>query len=229
MRFQWPAAQTETPIVELVSQHFATGERDRMVALFERQVADVQEALGASVLGSFTVAGQPDRFIWMRGFSDMAARRAALGRPNTGAGWPLVPDPYNAKPAPEDEVHLLRAVTPEHGVAGLRRLPRTGEVIDSQPYTLVISEVRYQEWIGSFHLWSRLFLRKAGADPLASFATLEQFNDLPEVPVSRDRTMHVALIAGDMPLPPLPSELRDRLRGEPEILTLVPTARSRLR
>ena len=41
--------------------------------------------------------------------------------------------------------------------------------------------------------------------------------------------MHVALIAGDVPLPQLPSELRERLRGEPEILTLVPTARSRLR
>lgn len=229
MHVQWPAARAGTPIVELLSQHFGTGDGNRMVALFERQVADVQEALGVSVLGSFTVKGQPERFIWMRGFSDMAARRAALGRPNTGAGWPLRPDPHHAKPSPGDEVHLLRAVTPEHGVTGLRRLPRIGETVASQPYTMVISEVRYQEWIGSFHLWSRLFLRKAGADPLASFATLEQFNDLPDVPVSRDRTMHVALIAGDVPLPQLPRELRDRLRGEPEILTLVPTARSRLR
>lgn len=229
MRFQWPAAQTDTPIVELLSQRFPTGDRDRMVALFERQVADVQEALGVSVVGSFTVVGQPDRFIWMRGFSDMAARRTVLGLPNSGAGWPLRPDPQIALPAPGDEVHLVRAVTPQSGVSGLRRLPRIGETVAAQPYTLVISEVRYQEWIGSFHLWSRLFLRKAGADPLASFATLEQFNDLPSVPVSQDRTMHVALIAGAVPLPPLPRELRDRLRGEPEVLTLLPTARSRLR
>ena len=98
--FSGQPPRAETPIVELVSQRFAAGERDRMVALFERQVADVQEALGASVLGSFTVKGQPDRFIWMRGFSDMAARRAALGRPNTGAGWPL-----QAGPAPSPIRH----------------------------------------------------------------------------------------------------------------------------
>ena len=165
----------------------------------------------------------------MRGFADMEARRAALGRPNTGADWPLRQEPGVTAVSPHDEVHLVRAVTPQNGVPGLRNRPRSGGTAESQPYTMVISEVRYQEWIGSFHLWSRLFLRKAGADPLASFATLEQVNDLPSVPVSQDRTMHVALIAGAVSLPPLPAELRDQLRRAPEILTLVPTARSRLR
>ena len=63
-----------------------------------------------------------------------------------------------------------------------------------EPLTALISELRFPEQIGNYHLWLRLLLRKAGIDPLAAFATLEAVNDVPAVPVVRNRSQHIALM-----------------------------------
>jgi len=67
-----------------------------------------------------------------------------------------------------------------------------------------------------------LLLRKAGLDPLAAFATLEAANDVPAVPVLRNRTHHIALLPAGGKVPDLPPELRNALRFSPEILELEP-------
>jgi len=78
--------------------------------------------------------------------------------------------------------------------------------------------------------WLRLFLRKAGCDLLASFGTLAAENTYPRLVVWENRPVHVALLAGEGgAVPPLPPELRNALRTEPELLVLHPTARSHLR
>lgn len=89
-------------------------------------------------------------------------------------------------------------------------------------YTALVSELRFAEQIGNYHLWLRLMLRKAELDPLAAFATLESVNDVPAVPVIRNRTHHIAILPQGGGVPPLPAELRDMLRYPPEILGLSP-------
>jgi hypothetical protein len=49
-----------------------------LIALFEREFLDTQEATGMRVLGQFRDLDAPDRFVWLRGFPDMAQRRASL-------------------------------------------------------------------------------------------------------------------------------------------------------
>ncbi|NKF15191.1 hypothetical protein, partial [Rhizobium phaseoli] len=84
----------------------------------------------------------------------------------------------------------------------------------------MISEVKFQEQVGNYHLWLRLLLRKAGTDPIAAFATLEAVNDVPAVPVVRHRSHHVALMRFGGRVPELPADLRGMLRYAPEVLTL---------
>ena len=59
-------------------------------------------------------------------------------------------------------------------------------------------------------------------DPLAAFATLESVNDVPAVPVVRNKTHHIALVPQSGNVPQLPPELRDMLRYPPEVLSLSP-------
>ena len=40
--------------------------------LFERELLEGQEAIGMTVVGQFHDLNNPDRFVWLRGFSDMA-------------------------------------------------------------------------------------------------------------------------------------------------------------
>lgn len=78
------------------------------------------------------------------------------------------------------------------------------------------------------HNWLRLFLRKEAMDPIASFATLLAANNLPALPVWRDRHAHLALMRYSGRLPELPRELRAALRRPSELLVLTPTPGSAL-
>ena len=231
MNYQWTETGTHAPIVELRRYTLHPGRRDELISLFEQEFVEPQEALGARVLGTFRVEGAEQSFVWLRGFADMRARKAALEGFYGGDVWRAHRDAANATMIDSDDVHLLRAIAPADGlpIGGLRRPPAGGER-PAQPYGLLVSELRYPEFVGNYHLWLRLFLRKAGRDPVASLATLAAENNFPRLPVWQNRPVHVALLAGDAVLPPLPPELGAMLRdGAPRLLCLAPTARSLLR
>ena len=224
MTYQWLQEEALTPVVELRNYRLAPGRRDRYIARFEEELIAPQEAVGAHVLGSFTLESDPDRFVWLRGFSHLAIRRVALESFYGGTAWRA------ARGAAETElvdggVDLLRTITPAEGLVAARRERQPGPPLR---HTLLVSELRYPEWVGTYHLWLRLFLRKAGADPLASFATVPAENNYPAQPVT-NRQVHVALLRSAAPLPALPRELGNMLRMPPQTLVLTPTRRSRLR
>ena len=228
MNYQW--IETRNPIVELRHYTLHPGRRDELIALFEDRFIEAQETAGAAVLGTFRVEGADDSFIWLRGFPDLPARKAALENFYGGPVWSAHREAANATMIDSDDVHLLRAIAPAEGLppGGLRHPPQGAEW-PAQRYRLLVSELRYPELVGNYHLWLRLFLRKAGADPLASFATLPAENNFPALPVWKNRHVHVALLQDAGRLPALPVELRGMLRQAPELLSLQPTARSLLR
>jgi hypothetical protein len=229
MTFQWIANDVQTPIVELRRYSFVPGRRDEFVELFEERFIEAQEAVGARIPGMFRIEGVPDKLVWLRGFTHYEARKTALEGFYTSPIWQFYRDACNATLTDNDDVHLLRAIAPEGGIALGRRRPGLGERIPAASYRLLISELRYPEALGNFHLWLRLFLRKAGCDPLASFGTLAAENNYPRLPVWERRPVHVALLPGEVAAPDFPLELRNMLRWEPEQLVLHPTARSQLR
>ncbi|HEV7277776.1 MAG TPA: NIPSNAP family protein [Devosiaceae bacterium] len=225
MTQHWTQTDSRTvyPIVEFRRYTTRPGTRDRLIALFEERLVAPQEAAGARILGSFTVAGSPESFVWLRGFADMRTRQAALQAFYEGPVWMAYRDAANACIADSDDVHLLRAIAPNGGL-GPDAMPTAGR----RSYLAMLSELRFPEGIGNYHNWLRLFLRKEGMDPLASFATLLATNSYPRLPVHQNRSVHLALMPFIGRLPELPRELRAALRQQPELLVLEPTAGSAL-
>jgi len=214
MNFQWMSQNAPCPIVEFHDLRTEKFKSDRYLSLLDDQLTAPLLAAGVSRLGHFRVENHPERLILLRGFASMPARRRALTAFHTSADWAR----HRAEATGlirDERVLLTRAVTPGDGIRTLQT---------TEPLIAMISEVRFAEQLGNYHLWLRLLLRKAGMDPIAGFATLEAVNDLPAVPVVRNRSQHVALML--MPrggrLPDMPPDLRGMLRYSPEVLTLEP-------
>ncbi len=109
-------------IFELRQYTLHPGRRDELIDLFERELIAPQEEAGMRILGQFRDLDDPDRFVWMRSFPDMDARREALARFYGGPIWKAHRDAANATMIDSDDVLLLRLVDP------LRGLPRTARI-----------------------------------------------------------------------------------------------------
>ena len=75
------------PIVELRQYTLHAGGREVLIDLFERAFVEAQEAVRIRVIGTFRDLDDPNRFVWLRGFPDMAARAKSLEAFYSGAAW----------------------------------------------------------------------------------------------------------------------------------------------
>ncbi|MGH7572720.1 MAG: NIPSNAP family protein [Gemmatimonadota bacterium] len=95
-------------VVEFRNYRLRPGVREAFIGYFEERFLDSQEDAGMRVLGQFRLVGEPDRFVWIRGFEDMASRRQALERFYGGPYWERWKGPANDMMVEWDRVHLLR-------------------------------------------------------------------------------------------------------------------------
>ncbi|MEU1282513.1 NIPSNAP family protein [Streptomyces sp. NPDC005805] len=95
-------------IVELRQYTLRPGARDTLIELFEREFVAGQEAVGITLGGRFRDLDDPDRFVWLRAFPDMAHRRRALEAFYSGPVWLAHRDAANAAMTDSDDVLLLR-------------------------------------------------------------------------------------------------------------------------
>lgn len=99
---------TPHPVVELRQYTLHPGRRDELIALFDREFIETQEAAGMTVLGQFRDLDDPDRFVWLRGFASLPARAQALAAFYDGPVWRAHRDAANATMIDSDNVLLLR-------------------------------------------------------------------------------------------------------------------------
>ncbi|MGW5696152.1 NIPSNAP family protein, partial [Streptomyces asiaticus] len=71
-------AVSSPAVIELRQYTLRPGRRDELIELFDREFIETQEETGMLVLGQFRDLDEPDRFVWLRGFEDMAVRHDAL-------------------------------------------------------------------------------------------------------------------------------------------------------
>lgn len=212
MNVQWIGAAAPCPIVEFHDIRTEKFKSDKYLSLVEDRLSPSLAAAGGIEMGHFRVSGHPERLVLVRGFANMPARRKTLVEFHGGGDWAAARAEATTL-VRKEEVSLTRSIVPADGIRSIR---------PGQPLVALISEVRFAEQIGNYHLWLRLLLRKAGMDPVAAFATLEAVNDVPAVPIVRNRSQHIALMRADGQLPKLPPELRAMLRFPPEELVLEP-------
>ena len=105
---------TNSPVVELRQYTLKPGARDTLVEIFEAEFVESQEELGTDIGGIFHDRDDPDRFVWMRGFASMEARKAALDAFYYGPVWKEHAAAANATMIDSDDVLLLRPTDPPH-------------------------------------------------------------------------------------------------------------------
>jgi hypothetical protein len=192
-------------IVELRRYTLREGRRDELIDLFDREFVEPQEELGMAVLGQFRDLDRPDRFVWLRGFADMRARRTALTAFYSGPVWAKHGPQANATMLDSDDVLLLREVVAvpasERGAAG--------------PESVLYATIWY--WAGPFPAPT-----ESPADTLAVLRTEYAANDFPRLPVREGEHALVRLTRS-----PLPADVPEQV-VKTEHLRLSPTGRSTL-
>lgn len=111
-----PPAPACCSVLELRQYTLHPGQRNVLIPLFDTHFVETQEAVGMHVVGQFRDEDRPDRFVWLRGFRDMASRAAALGAFYGGPVWKAHREAANATMQDSDNVLLLRPVRPDTGL-----------------------------------------------------------------------------------------------------------------
>ncbi len=242
-----PALAEALTVLELRQYTLHPGRRDELIALFEREFVETQEAAGIRLLATFRDLDDPDRFVWMRAFPDMDARAPALAAFYGGPAWQRHRDAANATMIDSDDVLLLRPLGCDQGlVAALQ--PR--RAVDAAPraggvFTITLCPLREAATDALVHAFDQCihpWWVGVGGDLLACWVSEPAPNNFPRLPVREgephivwltrfdDETAqlrHAALLqaSGCLERP----EWRALLSGDATQLRLAPTSRSALR
>jgi hypothetical protein len=237
-------------VVELRDYTLHPGAREILVELFDREFVEAQEACGARVIGQFRDLDRPDHFVWLRGFSDMSARKQALTDFYGGPVWQAHRAAANATMIDSDNVYLLRPAWPGAGFdteQGTRPAPGNATSSETRVIARVYAfdgpvEPAFVEW---FQREVVSLFDELGARTIATLVTEGAENNFPALPVRAGEQVlawfsrfesqgaferFLAAVEGSArwgeELLPV---LKRRLRGKPPLLRLAPTARSLLR
>jgi quinol monooxygenase YgiN len=174
------------PVLELRQYKIVAGQRDAFVALFEREFVESQEALGMRLVGQYRDLDDPNRFVWLREFPDMAQRGTALTSFYTGPVWQAHRGEANPMLDDNDNVLLLK---PAPGRDFASPALRAGIGAAPPPRGMVVATIYYlwkdpsDGFAAFFEAHMRPALEKAGMPVLAAFVPETQANNFPRLPV----------------------------------------------
>lgn len=231
-------------VVELRQYTLHPGRRDTLVELFEREFIEPQEAVGIRVLGQFEDLDRPDRFVWFRGFADMASRRASLEAFYGGPVWAKHRDAANGTMIDSDDVLLLHPVRP-NGAFPRRKPSAPGTRETARLLLRILHRAPGVDDLIDFCLENvEPALEGTGAPVVAWLETEHAPNDYPRLPIRKDADVvvclsafpdegalrrHLALLAADLSwAEEVVPALRRRIARDPEPLVLRATPRSLL-
>jgi hypothetical protein len=234
-------------VVELRQYTLHPGQRNVLVELFERALVESQEAVGARVLGTFTDRDRPDRFVWLRGFAGMPARRSALQDFYGGPVWAAHRDVANATMIDSDDVLLLRPLPVGAAWPAAAPRPPVGAAAPGSSVVVTVHRFPQPPPAAVLDLLTgpvERALTAAGSERVALLQTEPAANDFPALPVREGE--HVVVRVARFPDPDaragaaerlaasaswaaLTAELAGYLTGPSTELHLRPTGRSLLR
>ena len=238
------------PVVELRQYTLHPGKRDVLIDLFDREFIEPQETLGIKVIGQFRDLDHPDRFVWLRGFSDMTSRAKALSDFYGGPVWKTHREAANATMIDSDNVLLLRPALRTSGFS-LEDMKRSPVGSQEVPTSLIGATIYYFErsvpsdFINFFERTLKPVATNLGATISAYFVTENSENTFPALPVREGENVFVwfstfqdsaayenygaALAQSEQWRDEVSVGLTRYLDRAPEILKLSPTTRSLLR
>jgi hypothetical protein len=189
-------------VVELRQYTLHPGRRDALIDLFDREFVETQEAVGLTVMGQFRDLDDAGRFVWLRGFRDMAARQAGLTAFYGGPVWQAHRHAANAMMVDSDNVRLLRPAWPGSGIemTGRTRAAPDATVaptglLDASLFPL--HEPAADELLALCREVLAPLLARAGARGLGWYVTESAANNFPRLPVREGEPVLVGLAMFD--------------------------------
>lgn len=179
---------TAHTLIELRQYTLKGGRRDELIDLFHAEFLEPQAAAGGPVLGTFRDLDDPDRFVWLRGFTGMDQRKTALEAFYGGPAWRTHRSAANDTMVDSDNVCLLRPRPGGRGVDGALGSGRGGvfrvslhDLRGVMPYAF-----------GSFFdAVMKPCIKAAGGSVAAELVTEDAFNSFPKLPVREDERVFV--------------------------------------
>ena len=230
-------------VIELRQYTLHPRQRDVLIDLFDREFVETQESVGMRVMGQFRDLDDPNRFVWLRGFADMASRALGLEAFYGGPVWAAHRNAANATMIDSDNVLLLRPAWPGAGVVldesdrappGSIRLPPG--LLEATVFPLKGPAEEDLLILARERITS--VLRAGGADVLGWYVTEPCANNFPRLPVRTGEHVLVSLAmfadddaqqsyaSGSTWRRDIAPELSRFLVAAPRSLRLKPTARS---
>lgn len=221
-------------IIELRQYDMKPGGRDVLIDMFDSIFVEAQEAAGSTIMGQFRDLDRPDRFVWFRGFPDMPSRAKSLDAFYTSATWQKHRNAANATMIDVSDVLLLRPLKP----LPIGKRPRdeaTTGVVEVTVYAFdPATDAQTIAQISND-------IEAAGAHALASYVTEKSANNYPRLLIRENENVlvriatfpslaayseHRAKLTGTPQWQAFAQRLRTKLKTDPQILRLAPTARS---
>jgi quinol monooxygenase YgiN len=105
--------QAADTVFELRQYTLHPGQRDILVNVFDDNFIEGQEADGMRIIGQNRDLDDPDRFVWLRSFRDMEARKVALTQFYSGPVWKAHGRVAAGTMVDSENVLLLRPFRPD--------------------------------------------------------------------------------------------------------------------
>lgn len=217
------------------------GKREALISMFENYFVEPQEAVGAHVIGTFRDLDDPDRFVWIRGFTNMTKRLDALRSFYGGPVWRQRRDAANATMMDSDNVLLLRPALTQQFAFTEKQESVAGIYGAGIYYLNGANPVAFARFFNAVILPGLAMQR---VQPVAQLISETAENNFPALPV-RDRDSVFLWLARWPDTRSLnrflesygrwsgwrddaPAEVLPALMRKPEYIRLVPTAKSGL-
>jgi peptidase M1-like protein len=183
--------QSADTVFELRQYVLHPGQRDVLVAVFDDNFVEGQEAVGMRIIGQNRDLDDPDRFVWLRSFSDMQSRQDALTTFYSGPVWKTHGRLAAGTMVDSDNVLLLRPLRPNTAFAPSSiklppagtRGPGKGVLVASIVY---VERNTPREFGGFFEQQLQPRWEQAGGAVIAQLVSEHSANTYPALPV-RDK------------------------------------------
>jgi hypothetical protein len=231
------AALPADTVFELRQYTLHPGQRDTLVDVFDDQFVEGQEAQGMHIIGQTRDLDDPDRFVWLRSFADMQARKDALTRFYSGPVWKAHGRLAAGTMVDSDNVLLLKPLRPDPAFApSTIKLPPPGTRGPGKG--VLLANIAYVDKgtpgeFGVLFVWElRPLYERAGAKVIGVVVSENSHNTYPALPVRERENVFVwfALFPDQASADQWreAGKLSSLTHHRIEVLRLQPTARSRL-
>lgn len=209
-------------VVELRQYTMVPGRRQDFVDIFDREFVETQEALGIEVVAQFTDLDKPDRYVWIRRFPNMEARKASLDAFYSGPVWAEHSAAANPMMTEWHDVLLLKPAGEGRDLAvnAADRPPPGRKDAAAKPLAILVWDVVPDSGAPVAEAVARAF-----PDARAVYITEPSRNTYPRLPIREDASVVVAILDR---APPVDGATVDG-RAPSQVLRLAPTPRSALR